>query len=326
MKTLVTGSSGHLGEALVRTLSDAGREIIGLDVRKSPFTSVVGSVDDPAIVGQCMAGVDTVFHAATLHKPHVATHSKQDFIDSNVSGTLALLEAACANDVKAFVFTSTTSVFGDALRPPAGAPAAWVTEEVKPIPRNIYGVTKTAAEDLCLLFHRKFGLNTVILRTSRFFPEEDDDKLKREEYSDDNAKANEFLFRRVELEDVVNAHLTAAGRASQLGFGKFIISATTPFGSGDLEGLNSNAPAVVQKYFPGYADVYRVNGWTMFDRIDRIYVNEAARNDLGWQPKYDFEYVLNCLENGEFPRSRITRLVGSKGYHERTFSEGPYPV
>ena len=59
-----------------------------------------------------------------------------------------LLEEAAVVGVEAFVFTSTTSVFGDGLRPPAEAPAAWVTESVKPIPRNIYGVTKTAAEDL----------------------------------------------------------------------------------------------------------------------------------------------------------------------------------
>ncbi|NNL00350.1 MAG: NAD(P)-dependent oxidoreductase, partial [Xanthomonadales bacterium] len=210
--------------------------------------------------------------------------------------------------------------------PPTGQPAAWVTEDVKPIPKNIYGVTKTAAEDLCLLYHRTYGLNSIILRTSRFFPEEDDDKLKRDKYSDDNAKANEFLFRRVELEDVVSAHMAAAEEAQALGFGKYIISATTPFKTGDLETLNRNAPAVVQKLFPEYADVYRANGWTMFDRIDRVYVNEAARSDLGWQPKYDFDYVLSCLKSGEYPRSRIARLVGSKGYHERTFTDGPYPV
>ena len=53
-----------------------------------------------------------------------------------------------------FVFTSTTSAFGRALTPPPGAPAAWITEDVAPVPRNIYGVTKTAAEDLCELVHR----------------------------------------------------------------------------------------------------------------------------------------------------------------------------
>lgn len=202
MKILVTGSSGHLGEALVRTLRDFGNEVIGLDVQASAFTSTIGSVADTPCVRECMAGVDIVYHAATLHKPHVETHSMQEFVDTNVSGTLTLLEEAIAVGVKTFVFTSTTSMFGDALRPPAGTPAAWVTEEIEPIPKNIYGTTKTAAENLCHLFYRKHRLNCIILRTSRFFPEEDDEKSKRESYEDCNAKANEFLFRRVELEDV----------------------------------------------------------------------------------------------------------------------------
>ena len=198
MKVLVTGSAGHLGEALVRTLRCMQCEVIGLDVLASLFTTHVGSITDRSHVRSCMDGVQTVFHAATLHKPHVATHSRQDFVDTNISGTLNLLEESATAGVESFVFTSTTSVFGDALVPPVGAPAAWVTEEVTPIPKNIYGVTKAAAEDLCQLFHRNRGLACVVLRTSRFFPEEDDDPGVRDSYSDENVKANEYLYRRVE--------------------------------------------------------------------------------------------------------------------------------
>jgi nucleoside-diphosphate-sugar epimerase len=301
MKILVTGSSGHLGEALVRTLRDRGNEVIGLDVKASAFTTKAGSVADRLCVRDCMAGVEAVFHAATLHKPHVETHSMQEFVDTNVSGTLALLEEAKTVGVKAFVFTSTTSLFGDALRPPAGTPAAWVTEDIRPIPKNIYGTTKTAAED-------------------------DDEKSKRENYGDSNAKANEFLFRRVELEDVVSAHMLAGNRAAELGFGRYIISATTPFLREDLLELNTNAPDVVRKRVPDYLDIYQERGWKMFDRIDRVYVNEAARKDLGWEPKYDFAHVLECLRADGFPRSPISKLVGSKGYHEQEFEDGPYPV
>jgi UDP-glucose 4-epimerase len=89
------------------------------------------------------------FMQRRYNKPHLATHRPQEFIDTNLSGTLNLLEEAVKADIESFVFTSTTSVFGAALTPPAGAPAAWVTEDVRPIPKNIYGVTKVAAEDLC---------------------------------------------------------------------------------------------------------------------------------------------------------------------------------
>src|SRR2546421_4553500 len=182
MKILVTGSAGHLGEALVRTLRGMAHEIVGLDILASPFTDRLGSIVDRATVRECMKDVNVVLHTATLHKPHVATHSQQDFVDTNVSGTLNLLEESVAAGVGSFVFTSTTSAFGAALTPPAGAPAAWITEEVRPIARNIYGVTKTAAEDLCELFHRQHGLPCVVLRTSRFFPEQDDNRAIRESY------------------------------------------------------------------------------------------------------------------------------------------------
>ena len=148
MRLLVTGSAGHLGEALMRTLPTAGQQAVGLDIKPSRFTHHVGSIVDRAFVGRCMRDVDAVLHPATLHKPHVATHARQDFVDTNITGTLNLLEEAVAAGVRGFVFTSTTSAFGRALVPPPGAPAAWITEDVVPMPRNIYGVTEVAAEDL----------------------------------------------------------------------------------------------------------------------------------------------------------------------------------
>ena len=326
MKLLVTGSSGHLGEALVRALRDLQYEVAGLDILESPFTTHVGSISDRSWVHRCMRGVQAVFHAATLHKPHVATHSRQDFIDTNVTGTLNLLEEAVSGNVESFVYTSTTSVFGHALVPPREAPAAWITEEVMPVPRNIYGVTKAAAEDLCELFHRNQGLACIVLRTSRFFPEEDDNRKVRKEYSDENAKANEYLYRRVDIEDVVSAHLLAAERAQAIGFRKYIVSATTPFRPGDLANLRLDAPGVVRQRVPDYESEYDRRQWRMLPSIDRVYVNERARNELGWLPKYDFASVLDRLKAGEDIRSPLARLVGSKGYHAQVFSDGPYPV
>jgi nucleoside-diphosphate-sugar epimerase len=315
MRILVTGSGGHLGEALIRTLQGSAHDVAGLDVVQSPFTTIAGSIGDRDLVRTSMRGVDAVLHAATLHKPHVATHSDQAFVDTNVTGTLTLLEEAVAANVRAFVFTSTTSVFGHALVPPANAPAAWITEDVRPVPRNIYGVTKTAAEDLCELFHRRNGLACVILRTSRFFPEEDDDPAMRAAYDDANLKANEYLYRRVDLQDVVDAHLLAIGTAPGLGFGRYVISATTPFERGELDELRVNAPRVVARRVPGYEEVYTRRSWRMLPGIDRVYVNERARRELGWQPRWDFARVIASLAAGEDPRSELARIVGSKGYH-----------
>jgi UDP-glucose 4-epimerase len=323
---LVTGSSGHLGEALVRVLAAQRREVIGCDLLPGAFTGRVGSIADRDFVRRCMKGVAIVLHTATLHKPHVATHSRQDFVDVNISGTLNLLEEAAAEGVAAFVFTSTTSVFGDALVPPPGEPAAWVTEDVTPLPKNIYGVTKASAEDLCELFARNHSLRVIVLRTSRFFPEEDDNPRVRDAYADANVKANEFLHRRVDIEDVVSAHLLAARHAPSAGFAKYIISATTPFSRDDMAQLRSHAPQVVRRYVPDYEAEYTRRGWTMTPGIDRVYVNDKARAELGWQPRHDFRALIARLKTDGDIRSPLAREVGSKGYHGRVFDDGPYPT
>ncbi|KAM3099845.1 NAD-dependent epimerase/dehydratase family protein [Phormidesmis sp. 146-12] len=177
-------------------------------------------------------------------KPHVSTHSRQSFVDTNITGTLNLLEEAVADSVQAFIFTSTTSTLGSALTPPADAPTAWITEDVMLIPKNIYGVTKTAAEDLCQLVYRNQRLPCLVLRTSRFFPEEDNHLETRLAYPDSNIKANELLYCRVDLEDVASAHLLALEKAPAIGFGRYIISATTPFTPHGLWNLRTNAPIV----------------------------------------------------------------------------------
>ena len=316
-KVLVTGSAGHLGEALVRVLRAGGYEVTGIDVRPSPYTTVVGSVADRDLVRDCVAGAGTVLHAATLHKPHVGSHGKQAFVGTNVTGTLTLLEAAVAAGVSSFVFTSTTSAFGRALTPGPGEPAAWITEEVVPRPRNIYGVTKTAAEDLCELVHAEHGLPVVVLRTSRFFPEGDDSDEVRAAYPDGCVKANEYLYRRVDVADVADAHLRAMDRAARIGFGKYVISATTPFTQADLPGLRQDAPAVVRRLFPDYEAEYDRRGWRMFPSIGRVYVNSRARADLGWSPRYDFRAVLEALAAGQDPRSPLAQAIGAKGYHDK---------
>ncbi len=325
MRYLVTGSSGHLGEALVRVLRAKGEDVTSIDIKSGAFTDQVGSITDRAFVNKHMEGVAVVLHAATLHKPHVKTHSQHDFIDTNITGTLNLLDAARDEGVSAFVFTSTTSAFGDALTSPPGEPAVWITEGVIPRSKNIYGLTKLAAEDLCWLSHRKDELPCIILRTSRFFPEEQDSASMRRAFSKENAQTNEFLHRRVDIEDVVSAHIQAAKRVPNIGFGRYIISATTPFQVEDLVELRTDASAVVSRYVD-YEEAYAEKGWTMPTSLDRVYVNDKARAELGWRPVCDFATVLARIRSGVTPLSDLATAVGAKGYHDAVFETGPYPV
>jgi nucleoside-diphosphate-sugar epimerase len=318
VRVLVTGSSGHLGEALVRVLRERGDDVVGLDVLESPFTDIVGSVADRELVGRVVSGVEAILHAATLHKPHVGSHSRGEFIETNVAGTLTLLEEAVNVGVSRFVFTSTTSAFGRALTPAPDAPTAWVTEDVTPLPRNIYGVSKRAAEDLCELAWRDYRLPCLILRTSRFFPEPDDSESTRATYDDLNLKVNELLYRRVDLEDVVDAHLLALERAEEIGFGRYLISATTPFRRDQVDLLRRDLPSLVADLFLDYEEIYRARGWRMLPGLDRVYDNALAVRELGFAPRYDFRHALDRLAAGQDPRSPLARQVGAKGYHAET--------
>jgi nucleoside-diphosphate-sugar epimerase len=314
VRILVTGSAGHLGEALARLLAADGHRVVGADVVASAHTTHLGSITDPRFVEEVVDGADAILHTAALHKPHVATRSRRDFVETNVTATLGLLEEAVATAVGCFVFTSTTSAFGRALTPAQGERAVWVTEDLVPRPRNIYGATKVAAEDLCELIHRDHGLPCVVLRTARFFPEADDRAEAGAAFTDPNLKVNELLFRRADLADVAAAHRCALERAPAIGFSRYVISASSPFTEADLDQLAVDAPAVVERYFPGYIDAYRHLGWRMCETIDRVYVNARARADLGWEPSWDFGRALEQVADGKDPWSHLAQSVGAKGY------------
>lgn len=325
MTILVTGSTGHLGEALMRLCAAKGRPAAGLDLKPGPFTRHVGSAADRVLVRRAMAGASAVIHAATLHKPHVATHTKADFVEANITATLVLLEEAAAAGVTHFVFTSTTSAFGDALTPGPGEPAAWIDESVADRPKNIYGVTKTAAEDLCALFARNHGLRVTVLRTSRFFPEDDDNAATRAAYAAENAKANEFAHRRVDIEDAASAHLCALDTAPAP-FARYIVSAPTPFSRADCAALSRDAPAVFERCVPGTREAYARAGYRLPAAIDRVYDSARAVAELGWRPRSSFAAIVAQLSRGEPIGSDLARAVGAKGYHDTVFEDGPFPL
>lgn len=327
-QVLVTGSSGHLGTALMLSLPSHNLPPIGIDALPSATTTHVGSITDRPFIASILTqypSIRHIIHVATLHKPHVDSHPKSAFIDVNILGTLNLLEEASSlrdadgnPRIASFVFTSTTSTFGKALSPRPGDPAAWIDESVVPIPKNIYGVTKVAAEDMCRLVHSQTGMPTVVLRTSRFFPEEDDDEDRRNAMGDENLKVLELAYRRADVADIVSACVCATRKAGDIGWGKYIISAPPPFPRGDadvLRRLDQDAAGVLREFVPGINEVFAAQGWKFLNRIDRVYDSAKAVRDLGWQPEYTIENAVKKIARGEDWRSPLTYKVGKKGYH-----------
>ena len=319
---LVTGSSGHLGTALMLTLPSLGFTPLGIDILASPTTTQVGSISDRGFIANILAShpIKHILHTATLHKPHIYSHNNEDFITTNILGTLILLEELSKLDpqIYSFIFFSITSTFGLALSPKSGPPAAWTDESVAPIPKDIYRVTKAAAEDLCALIQRQSGIPVLVLRTSRFFPEGDDDEDRRAAMGDENLKVLELAYRRCDIEDIVHATVCAMRKAREVRWGKYIISAPPPFRKDDadvLEALERSPGEVFERVCLGIKAVFRSRGWKHLERLDRVYDSSKAVRGLGWEPKYTFEKTVQRLANGEEWKSELTAKVGKKGYY-----------
>ena len=300
MRVLLTGSTGWLGRHLAPMLRDAGHEVIGMDVAPGPDTRVVGSVADRALVERVMFshGIESVIHGAALHKPDIVRYPRQAFIDVNVTGTLNLLECAIATGAGRFVFTSTTSLMiTQAIRDETADRAVWLDETSGPLsPRNIYGVTKRAAEEVCRLVHAETGLPIIVLRTSRFFPEDDD---THRDLSGENMKANEFLNRRLTVEDCARAHIVALDRAPTIGFATYIASAPTPFSRDDVAELKRDARAVIARLYPDAAELFAARGWSLPASIGRVYDASAIERGLGFRCATDFAAVLAAMRAGD---------------------------
>ena len=271
MRLLVTGASGRIGGCIVQKLVQ-DHDVIGLDVKPGYYTTMIGSINNKQLMDDLCSQVDAVIHTASLHAPHVGILSDKEFRQTNIVGTQVLLDASLRGSVKRFVYTSTTSLYGQAMIPTDRA--VWVTEELQPNPRDIYDETKIAAEKECAKAAQK-GLSCICLRMSRCFPEPV------------NLMAIYRLYRGVDQRDVAYAHERAI-LSNLSGFQIFNISAETPFQPNDTPELLLNANHVILKYYPWAEMEFTRRGWQLPTSIDRVYVIEKAQKLLGFMPKFNF--------------------------------------
>jgi UDP-glucose 4-epimerase len=213
-------------------------------------------------------------------------------VETNVGGTLYVLEAAYAAGIRRVVYTSTTSVYGAALTPREQR-AVWVTEDLTPEPRDIYDVTKLAAEALCREFAREGRLSVVCLRVCRFFPETP------------WVMAAHRLYRGADVRDIAAAHLLSLTADLTSDFELYNVAGPYAFLPEDCAALWASAPAVIEQRYPGLSAAFTSRGWMLPERIDRVYVSERARARLGYRPQYG---IGELLVDQELPTPRPSRL------------------
>ena len=276
MRVCVTGSSGQLGAVICVLLSEE-HSVVGVDSAPGEFTSHLGDITDREFVLSVTKGADVIIHTCSLHAPHLKTHSDEEFISTNINGTLNLLKSAVQNGIGRFVYTSTTSLYGWAMV--SEERAVWVTEDLPPRPRDIYDVTKIAAEGLCEAYANEYGLPCISLRVSRYFPEPG------------YLTAIYRLYRGVDVRDAAEAHILAMEKKIS-GYEVFNISAQSPFSVGETDDLLHDAPRVLSRHFPGIEEVFAKKGWRLPKSIDRVYSMEKARQYLNYRPRYNFASLI----------------------------------
>ncbi|MHC1481203.1 NAD-dependent epimerase/dehydratase family protein [Frateuria aurantia] len=278
MRVVLTGSSGRVGRAVFGALA-ADHEVLGLDHRPFATTHWLGDVGDCRLLRSAMAGADAVIHTASLHAPHVGRMPDSEFERINVQAVRHLIEVALESKVATVVYTSTTALYGHAVRKGS---CAWIDEQTDVQPRTIYHRSKLQAEAL-LESAAGPALAVRVLRISRCFPEPVD------------RMAVYRLHRGIDLRDVATAHRSAL-HAGGAAFQRYIVSGRTPFQRPDTGRLAVEADSVIALRCPALQQAFGTRGWSMPNQIDRVYDPGAIEQALGWRSQYGFENVLRQYE------------------------------
>lgn len=252
-------------------------EVTGVDLARSPMTSIVADITRIKDWQPHLQGVDAVIHFAALHAPHRHTHSADEFRRTNVVATQHLLNAASSAGVRRFLLASSTSVYGNAMR--SETSAVWVTEALQPEAEDIYDETKLAAEQLCRdAFSSTF--TTASLRFSRSFPEPAP------------LMALYRLYRGVDARDVAQAFGQCL-TANFMRFEAINVSGETPFLEEDCERLHADAAHVLRLRAPELVEEFSRRKWRLPESIDRVYVIDKARILLDYKPRFGFRELLD---------------------------------
>jgi len=305
-KILVIGGAGFIGSAVVRRLlSEDVKEVIIFDnfvrgkmsniddVMTDPrvrIFEVGGDIRDIDILNDAMNGVDYVFHLAAMWLLHCKDYPRTAF-EVNIAGTFNVLEACVKNNVKKLVYSSSASVYGDALTVP-------MTEDHPFNNKNFYGATKIAGEAMCTAYNDRYNLPIVGLRYMNVYgPGQDQhaaytgvipimlNKIDVNEaplINGDGTQAYDFIY----VDDVAECNIQALKSDVHLGFynvGTGIQTTIRELCDLILKLKNSGLKVQFKPYAPDDARQFVKN---------RIAAVDKAVSEIGFSYKYSLQEGL----------------------------------
>ena len=295
---LVTGAEGFIGSHLAERLRVEGHRIrsmvlynfLGswgwLEAAKSNQPAnleiFTGDVRDPYGVRQAMAGCEGVLHLAALIGIPYSYHSPETYVDTNIKGTLNILQAAIDLGVKKVIYTSTSEVYGTARFVP-------ITEDHPLQGQSPYSASKIGADQLALSFYHSFGLPVTILRPFNTYGPRQSTRAviptiitqilkgKKEIPLGSLHPTRDLVF----VEDTVGGFIKAletpniAGEVIHLGTGHEISIGDLANLIAELMGVKISIQADTQRVRPAGSEVERL-----------VADPSKAKKLLGWEPKY----------------------------------------
>jgi UDP-glucose 4-epimerase len=322
-KVLVIGGAGFIGGFVVRQLllEGAGEVIIYDNFARGKMDNISNSLKDPRcciypfggdlretdVLNDAMKGVDCVFHLAAMWLLHCKDYPRTAF-DVNIAGTFNVLEACVKNNVKKLIYSSSASVYGDAVEFP-------MTESHPFNNRNFYGATKIAGEAMCTAFNDRYGLEIIGLRYMNVYgPGQDQhaaytgvvpimlnkiDENVSPIINGDGSQAYDFIY----VEDVAICNLAALKSNVKLGFynvGTEVQTTIRQLCDTILKLKNSDLKVTYKPYSADDARQLVQN---------RIGSAVKAKNDLGFQYKYKLEEGLTKLIEWRNANSNANKIT-----------------
>ena len=298
MKVLVTGGAGFIGSNLAEGLVKGGHEVSIIDNLalgkkenfneiKEKITFYKGSINDD--IRKIINGSEVVFHLAALPRVQFSIHNPIESNNANINGSLNLLKQCTDLGVKRFIFSSSSSVYGDQDSLP-------LIEYMKPNPMSPYALQKLTIEYYCKLFYDIYGLKTTSLRYFNVYgPKQDKEstysnlipkfigliqKNEQPKIHGDGSQTRDFTY----VNDVVSANVAAMSSDNKKIFGEVF-----NIGAGNRVSVNEVAEKIINllnsKINPIHVD-------PIIEPKDTLADISKAKNMLGWQPKTNIDQGL----------------------------------